>query len=258
MSYTSASIELVLACISMLASTSPRTFALTVLAAIVLATACWWGCTNYSKLWNTRYHITPVHHILCGIAALATLVFTVSYVALRHTRDIASTAVEGWRREINQDNRFRQDTFVKAYNGVRALNIEDFSEYPPPPGGRRVPLRFDQSRTTLAMIYATEASRDFQRKNVFLSRILWPESTVPRQAVESDMRAFFERNPGGTYMGDHATDLATRLIRGALVPQTARAVYLFRTTAILLFLFFQAIPFTVIGYAAWKDLKLNT
>jgi hypothetical protein len=56
-------------------------------------------------------------------------------------------------------------------------------------------------------------------------------------------------------MGDHAVDLATRLIRGALVPQTDRAVYLSRTTAILLFLLFQAIPFSVIGYAAYKDLK---
>ncbi len=248
-------IELAVTCIGILSRTTPRAFLGTVIGAFTLAGVCWWVCTNYSRLWNTRYHITVFHHVLCGVAAMATLVFTLTYVALRHTRDLAAITVNSWQRGIQADQAFKSGTFAKAYYAVKGLNLENFADYPPPPTGRRIPLSHEPSRTLYAKTYADEACRDFQRKHSFLSRLIWPETQVPKSAVESDLRRYFERNPGGTYMDTQAIDLAVRLIRGALEPQTQRVVGLSRTAAIFLFLFFQAIPFTVIGYAAYKDLK---
>lgn len=241
-------------CIGMMASRTPRTFFLTIIAALVLAGVCWFVCTNYSKLWNKRYQITMIHHVLCGIAAVMTLVFTLVYMSLSFTREIAAAAVNQWSTEIHNDNAFKQTTFGNVYNAVRALGIENFSGYPAPPQGRRVPLNHEQSRTLMAKTYGDAACRDFQRKNPFLSRVIWPEAQVPVSAVRADMTNFFNRNPGGTYMDTQAIGLAVKLIRGALEPQTRRVVALSRTTAVMLFLFFQAIPFTVIGYAAYKDL----
>lgn len=255
MSQVLGAIALATQCIGMMASRTPRAFMLTVIAAVLLAGACWWVCTNYSQLWNRRYQITMVHHVLCGIAAVMTLVFTLVYMSLSFTKDIAVNAVNDWSTAIHQDNLFKQTTFNTVYQSVRALGIEDFTNYPAPPRGNRVPLNHEQSRTLMAKTYGDAACRDFQQKNPFLSRIIWPEAQVPVSAVRGDMTAFFSRNPGGTYMDHQAIGLAVRLIRGALEPQTRRVVSLSRTAAVLLFLFVQAIPFTVIGYAAYKDLK---
>ena len=63
----------------------------------------------------------------------------------------------------------------------------------------------------MAKTYGDEACRDFQRKNPFLSHIIWPEAQVPVSAVRSDMNTFFTRNPGGTYMDHQAIGLAVNL-----------------------------------------------
>ena len=47
-----------------------------IVLAIAFSALCWWICTNYTKLWNKRYHVTNGFHALCGAAALVTF-FTV-------------------------------------------------------------------------------------------------------------------------------------------------------------------------------------
>jgi hypothetical protein len=37
---------------------------------VVLAGLCWWACSVYSHLWNTRFRVNAIHHLMCGLAAL--------------------------------------------------------------------------------------------------------------------------------------------------------------------------------------------
>lgn len=148
---------LILSCIGMLAARAPRSFLLTVIAAIVLAAVWWWICINYSKLWNKRFHITAFHHVLCALASVATLLFTLTYVSLRYTRDIAAQAVDQWHKQLLKDQRFTDQTFLTAYQSVKGLNVENFANFPPPPAGKKIPLSQQVSRTTFAKTYADGA-----------------------------------------------------------------------------------------------------
>ena len=78
------------------AKTSPLELGLSVLAGIGLAALCWFVTVFYTRLWNTRYRPGLVHHLLCGIAALITMLFTIAYFALGYAQKAAENRVAAW------------------------------------------------------------------------------------------------------------------------------------------------------------------
>ena len=60
-----------------------------------------------------------------------------------------------------------------------------------------------------------------------------------------------------SYPPQKVVALSAEEIRGQLVQQTPRAVKFGRLIAVLLFFLIQAIPFGIIGYAAYKDIKVH-
>ncbi len=231
----------------------PKGLAFAVLLGILLAGLCWYLCTVYTHLWNKRFHVTPMHHALCGLASAITLATVVSFSSVAYIHEASLLSIEVWQHGIQRDPAWGEATFGKAFARVKALGVEDFSNVPPPGApGTRIPTNHDLSRRTAASLYADEACRHFDRVRPFLGKIVWSRPAVPADKVFEDVRVFQLTNP--TYPVERAIALAATEIKSGLTPQVPQVRYISRLVIVVLFLMGQAIPAGAIGWAAYRDI----
>lgn len=250
---------LILHCVAMLRSQVLTTFLVTLIGGLFLGAICWLLCSHYSRLWNLRYRVTLTHQLLCGMAAVLTLFFTLTFVSLKYTRQVAEAVVASWQQEIQSDSAWNNKTFRKAFEAIQALGVEDFTNFPhPDQGGHIVPTNKEESRIKLATVYATEAVQHFNSSHPYLSIILRAAPGISPKVISDDSTAYFSAHPGELYPTANAVRIAADHIRRGLDVQIPRVVPISRTVIVFLFLFAQAIPFGLIGVAAYKDLKVIT
>jgi hypothetical protein len=256
-SFGAEALSLVSDAISMLVS-SGKELATTLGVAAMLAAGCWGAASQYSRLWNLRFQTTRSHQLLCLCVAGWTMIFALVFISLKYTKQVADLFIEKWRVQLVADRTWGGETYDTAYYAVKNLGLEDFRTTLPPEQGGRIPLTHAQSITKFAEIYANAAVRHFQTTHPFLSKILWARSDIPIELIDREVNAFFQLHPSGTYRAEEAINIAATAIRGNLQPQTERIVPIARTILVALFLLIQFIPFSIIGYAAYKDLKVTT
>lgn len=110
----------------------------------------------------------------------------------------------------------------------------------------------------LAETYASESINLFREVNPFLSKIVWPPSEkVSRSLIIEDTARYFNgRTDGSAYPVERAIEIARREVLLKLAERTPRVVTLGRWVLFGLFLCAQAIPFGMVGWAAYRDLKV--
>jgi len=246
-------------CVLLLELTEPKVFLLTILSGLGLAVTFWWACSHFSRLWNTRWQIKPLHHLLCALAAFLTFAAVTLFVSLRFAKDAALQSIEAWQSEINRDAPWGTEVFREAYEQVKTLGKEDFGAYPhPTEGGDAIPVSRPESRFRVAEVYADAACKHFTTHRPFLGRVTWPPaSSVPRDVILGDVDSWFQAKRD-SYPLSQAVALAASQIRSKLDSQTPRVVYVSRFTLFGIFFVAQAVPFGLIGYAAYQDLKVMT
>jgi hypothetical protein len=105
-------------------------------------------------------------------------------------------------------------------------------------------------------IYAEEAINLFREMNPFLSRLVWPPSeSISQNLIIDDIREFQSANPGKIYDLSQGINIARRQVSLKLAERTSRVVTIGRWILAGLFLAAQAVPFGLIGWAAYMDLK---
>lgn len=231
-------------------------FRLALLVGIALAVLCGYVCHRSAHWWNRRFHRRLAHHALCLLSALITLIFAILYPAVSYFREAGEASIEVWRAAINSDPAWAESTFQKAYNAVRELGIEDFAAVSPPGSARSwIPASHDESRQTAASVYAESACAHFAHSRPFLSKMVWARPGVPAETVFSDVRRWHLTNP--TYPIERAIELAVEQIRSRLIAQVPRIVTLSHILTVLLFLLAESVPFGLIGWAAYRDIKIQ-
>jgi len=239
-------------------SSHVKEFANVLLVSAVLAVSCWVGANYYVRLWNLRFRTTLIHQVLCSFAALCTLVFALLFASLKYTKPAADLVIDTWKFQIIGDPVWGSNSYRTAYQEVKALGLEDFSATLPPDQGGLIPATHQQSIKKFAEVYANAAVREFRTGHPFLSKILWARWDIPAKLIDKKATEFFRANPGAMYPAREAVNIAAEEIKSGLQAQTDRIVPVARTILILLFLIVQLIPFGIIGYAAYKDLKVTT
>ena len=86
-------LSLLAGCIAIFSVREPGLFRITLLAGVVFAGLCWYVCAVYTRLWNKRFHVTLMHHVLCVFASLCTLGFVILFPSLFYTKDVALASV---------------------------------------------------------------------------------------------------------------------------------------------------------------------
>jgi hypothetical protein len=251
-------ITLILSGLSLMAQESTHLLLL-FLAAFALAGLSWFLCNNYVKLWNKRYRLTTTHQTLTIIASVLTFFFVLALGGLFYMKNVADLTVNNWETaEIATDDTWRQNTFRTAYYEVKELNIENFTDNPTPEkGGQFIPVTKKTSQETAARVYATAACSHFDDHHPFLSKIIWSNPDSSATGIAVDVVGHFKKNTGESYDAAKAVSIAAQTIRGQLALQTPRTVVFSRLVLALLYLLVLAIPLSVIGWAAYKDIRVR-
>lgn len=252
-------LEYLVECMRHLARHSASNFFLTVAVAVALGGLCWFLATQYTKLWNLRYNATFNLHILCAISAMVTVVFTIAFVSLDYAKEIARAKLGDWHRLINSDRQFTETTYADAYNKVKSQGRERFDparHFPPGRPNSSMPMARPETQIFVSKLTADAALAHFRRTNPFLSKVIMPgNADVPAPVITNDMKTFFATPNHGNYHMNRGVDIAASLFERNLELQTPKVVSRTRRWITMLFLLVQMIPFGLIGYYAYKDLK---
>lgn len=236
---------------------SPTAIALTFFLALIFSVGCYLLCTNYSRLWNKSFQKTATHNVLSIMAAVLTFFFVLAFVSFTFFKEVSQLMILKWQATINLDAKWQDATFKKAYQAVKSCceNTEPFqlAEFR---NGSLVPLNTTQAKEVFARVYADNGSKHFENTHPFLSKIIWSSPQIAQASLEEDIRSYFT---GGNepYNASRAIELVATKIKGELTKQTPRVVTLSRVVLIILFLIAQAIPFGLIGIAAYNSLKVR-
>ena len=231
-------------------------FWITLGVGIVLSAVCWFGCSHYSRLWNTRYRVTLTHHSLCAATGVLTLFFAISWRAFEHTQEVSEKAVSEWVWTINQDREWSDAIYKETWRNVRALGIENF-DHPVFAQMKSFPIHHDASRLKAASTVSQGCVRHFKDRHPFLSAILKARSEVPMEVLQIDIKSWFGANKG-VYGIDQGIKLVSTQLKQELGSSLDRIVPTYRISAVFIFLFLQAVPFGLVGFAAYRDLKITT
>ena len=90
---------------------SGNAFFVTALVAILLGALCWVGCHYYTRLWHKRFHVRAQHHLLCAVAALFAVIFTVQFSAVKNLEFIVDSIVDDWYEYLNDAGYFHSETY---------------------------------------------------------------------------------------------------------------------------------------------------
>jgi hypothetical protein len=237
----------------MMGKTEPAYLLLVMVGALLLAGAAWWGAVNYTKLWNLRFTPTALHHAMCGLAAFLTLLFTIAFASLGHAREVANKEIEAWKAVVSKDQKLIVDSSTKAYYAVRDAGVETLDPRHHGIGttGGSYPVTKDETRKMVAEIYLKYAIDNFGMQHPYLLNAIWKRRAINYDRVVADRQAF----KGRTYPISRYFTLAGQQIQEELGPQTPRVVGSARRWLAALFLLAQALPFGLIGWAAYRDLQ---
>ena len=227
--------------------------------ALLLAGCCWWAATHYSSLWNLRFQTTFKHQCLCLLTAFCTLIFTIVFVSMQYTKQAADSAIDRWSVQLVHDRARSQATFEATYKAVRALGLEDPAHLQQMwEQKKEISITRPESRKKFATVYANAAVTHFYSDHPFLSKVLGPRADIPADFIDQKVNEFFRLNPGETFNAHNAVSIAATKIKDGLQGQTDRLISVVRIILLALFIVAQLIPFSLIGYAAYTDLKVVT
>ena len=225
------------------------------LLALALGALCWVACSYFTRLWHKRFHVRAQHHLLCAIAALLTVVFTILFRAVGNLEYIVNDIIDEWSRELVDDDEWNSDTYTFAFYTLKELYPNEFRGVPEPGKANSViPFAREGMMETCVETYVEEACDNFSTHRPFLDRMLRARPGVSEGMIVADIRDFFGNHPGEIYPLNRAVVIATQHIREGLLKQSPKTVRKTRRILVALFLAVQVIPFGTITYCANKDL----
>ena len=226
------------------------------LLAVVLGALCWVACSYYTRLWHKRFHVRPQHHILCAIAAIFTVVFTVQFRAVGNLEYIVDDMIDNWYEDLTEDANFHNETYATAFYTLKDMYPDYFTGIPEPGNrGSVIPYRNENMIHKCVEIYVKAAVSNFSTQHPFLNMMLSARPGISESEITSDIHGFFKENPCKTYNLVHAVEIAAKHIQESLFKQSPKTVWKTRLILVLLFLGVQLIPFGTITYCANEDLK---
>jgi len=224
----------------------------------VLAALGWLVSINYHRLWNRGFKIRRWHHVLCALVAFKTFLFTLIFASFMHIRAITEAVIVQWNKSLIESTAFFDGVSVKTYDEIKKLGVEDFSGYlPPSEGGKSIPTNTKEAKELAAKIYAEAVAKNFEEMHPFLSKIIWSSPEEATKSITEQTIKFFEENPGMSYDVENSVKTATEKIRAGLEEQIDDTVLLSRIAIVVVFLLLQLIPFGIISYQAYSELKIR-
>jgi hypothetical protein len=199
---------------------NPAGFCAACIGGVLLAVGLWWVCGIYARLWNTAFHLSLSHNLLCGIAALLTTVLFVSFASVSQVGQKVDQEISEWKGQMHQAFDVASDT----------------SESSATTSGTAVP--------TNTPITSADLLANFEASHPFLHKVLQSAQVEPP-----------EQNPDETFSPTKSIDDVASTVGTAVQIHLGTILLRLRITLVFCLLLVQAIPFGLTGYLAHRDIR---
>ena len=251
-------VELLVNLVQQLQQADPRFFLFVVAGAFLLSAAMWWICSVFSNLWNKRYHLHFWHHLLCFFAAIITFFTTLVFFSLPYVKPLVEYSVGTWQSRMESNVSLWNETLDQCRKTCAKLGIPQNNPMVvmvswQGPDGKKI-----DGMKSVSRIFANTILKDFLGKRPLLSLILWVRGAEARAAMTESMVAYFDANPGSVMDSRIVVRVGAEKIRHDLDLQIPKIIPYTRAFLILVFLLIQAIPFGIIAYSSYRDIRVLT
>ncbi len=241
-----------------------------ILTSLALAAFTWWFCGLSMWLWNRRFQLRLVHHLLCAFAAVVTLVSIFLFQCLGKAKYNALKDLKHWQSAYLSDHQFDWLTFVQVYESLQQLYRQngwewDAEKYPDPPrqapadpGKYRVPTDKQEASEMSLRIYCDRAIEHLTTAQPMLSQILGKDSPIPIDALRKNLADFQHANTGAvfSYMTG-SLRIAGQFFVEKLEHGVVKHVFFLRLALVAVFILAQFAAFGFAGHSAYSDVKIH-
>jgi len=251
-------IELLAECVQYLAGSNGFKLLLAIVFGFGLGILGYWLSSLSSRLWHRSYHLRGTHHIICGVAALITLIFAVVYVAVDFMEPVAKHQVQNWRSQVLGDSEWSRAVFVRAFEAVKKSGLEDMGGSGNPlidPNISTIPINKWDSKKLVAQVFSESSLENFQRQHSFLDAALHPGTAISEREIADDVLDYFKKDPNAkSYPLSRAIDLAAARLESQAQVELPNIENYTKRVTIALFFILQLLVFSFISMAAYRSL----
>jgi hypothetical protein len=192
------------------------------------------------------------------LSSIFSFLFIICFVGFAFLEDVAMSKILIWKENLHKDIEYTNNAFIKAYHNVKETGTENFNDVPEPGKiGGHIPVTKKESQLVVGKTYYDEAVKNFKKSHGFLNAILTVKSENTPEALQKDMEQYFSGG-NSTYSTDNGIEIVANNLKESLLEQAPKVVKVSRITLVLLFILIQMIPFGIISYSAYKDLKIKS
>jgi len=199
---------------------NPAGFCAACIGGVLLAGGLWRLCSVYARLWNTAFHLSLPHNLLCGTAALLTTVLFVSFASVSQVGQKVDQEISEWKGQMHQTFDVTSDT---------SESLATASDMAPP----------SNAPVTSSGLFA-----NFESSHPFLRKVLQAAQVVPP-----------EQNPDEAVSPAKPIDDVAATIGTAVQIHLATVQFRLRIALVSCLLLAQAIPFGLTSYLAHRDIR---
>ncbi len=251
-------IDILKIALSGLQKLSIKDFYFAIIGALIFSTLIGLSCHFFYKLWNKSYRTTLLHKALTVFSSILSFLFIICFVGFTFLEEVAMSNILIWRESLHTDKEYTDNSFAKAYQNVKELGIENFNNIPEPgQSGSHIPVSKSESQLEAGKTYYEEAVKNFKKSHRFLNAILSVKSENTPESIRKDMQRYFSGG-NSSYSPDNGIEIVANNLKVSLFEQAPKVVKISRIILVLSFILVQMIPFGLISYSAYKDLKIQS
>jgi hypothetical protein len=234
-------------------------FPIALVLGAVLACLCWILAGYSARLWNRQFYLNIALNLLCGFAALLTLVYTLTFASSDSLVAAIDNSLMKWETQAKNNREWRQEAFCRSWDEVAAAGTEpDVTRSPSPrtdPSINLLPMNNPQSNIIVARSHANAANEQFQAENPYLSSILRPPGSVPDEMLEADLIEWFTANPGTSYPLERGIKILVSILNNQAKSQMGEVITYTKRLSLGLFLVTQLAVFILISVLAYRSIS---
>jgi hypothetical protein len=223
----------------------------------LLAITGWAGACYFARLWNRSFRLQIWHHLLCGVAAVITLVSVPVWVAASSLEDaVESTSTTLDKLATSED--WQREAFEQAYKAVGAGRSEqkDFSDMSSSRKQERQILLADStSERAVVHAYVKHAVCTVTREYPQLEPLLRRASAAAIRTLSNQIQPSSEEDIF-VYPGGGIAQQLTSKIGTTLFAPIKLWVWRIRLVVAGLFFLTQTLAFGVAGVSAVQGLDV--
>ncbi len=232
-------------------------YLLLMFSGLALASILWLFCAFFGSLFYKPYRLSIGQHILCGLLTVMVVVTVPTYVSAVYLQPTLAGLIANWRDTLISNTAWNNKQFIRQYDEIKKMGLEDFSNYPAPArGGTLIPLNHTESLIKVGQMNAEATIENFYFNFPLISKIIGTKPTVSANRVSQDMNDYFKTNKSSTYPHERGIQLAVDQIYKELEPQIPRIIFLIRLTLALATFIGYALCLGWIAYAALCQIRI--